>query len=125
MTVHRWFANKSCPGDYLYGKHSEIAARVNALLKSTSDSSSTTPAPAPQPSGKVLYKVQTGAFKNKANAEMLSTQVNAAGFKSIVVYIGGLYKVQVGAYSKKENADQQAAKLKAAGFNCFISKVAT
>lgn len=125
MTVHRWFANKSCPGDYLYGKHSEIAARVNALLKSTSDSSSATPAPAPQPSGKVLYKVQTGAFKNKANAEMLSAQVNTAGFKSIVVYIGGLYKVQVGAYSKKENADQQAAKLKAAGFNCFISKVVT
>lgn len=21
MTVHRWFANKSCPGDYLYNKH--------------------------------------------------------------------------------------------------------
>lgn len=125
MTVHRWFANKSCPGDYLYGKHSEIVARVNALLKSTSDSSSTTPATAPQPSGKVLYKVQTGAFKNKANAEMLSAQVNTAGFKSIVIYIGGLYKVQVGAYSKKENADQQAAKLKAAGFNCFISKVVT
>ena len=20
MTVHRWFANKSCPGDYLYNK---------------------------------------------------------------------------------------------------------
>lgn len=32
MTVHRWFANKSCPGDYLYRKHSEIADRVNALL---------------------------------------------------------------------------------------------
>ena len=32
MTVHRWFANKSCPGDYLYGKHSYIAEQVNKKL---------------------------------------------------------------------------------------------
>ena len=32
MTVHRWFANKSCPGDYLYNKHNYIATEVNKLL---------------------------------------------------------------------------------------------
>ncbi len=32
MTVHRWFENKSCPGDYLYNKHPEIAAEVNRRL---------------------------------------------------------------------------------------------
>ena len=32
MTVHRWFANKSCPGDYLYNRHSEIAELVNKRL---------------------------------------------------------------------------------------------
>ena len=32
MTVHRWFANKSCPGDYLYSRHSEIAELVNKRL---------------------------------------------------------------------------------------------
>lgn len=32
MTVHRWFANKSCPGEYLYSRHADIAAKVNALL---------------------------------------------------------------------------------------------
>lgn len=32
MTVHRWFANKACPGDYLYERHGDIAHRVNALL---------------------------------------------------------------------------------------------
>lgn len=35
MTVHRWFANKSCPGDYLYNKHSYIASEVNKLLSGT------------------------------------------------------------------------------------------
>lgn len=34
MTVHRWFANKACPGDYLYKRHGQIAAEVNALLHS-------------------------------------------------------------------------------------------
>jgi hypothetical protein len=32
MTVHRWFANKACPGDYLYNKHYEIAETVNKKL---------------------------------------------------------------------------------------------
>lgn len=32
MTVHRWFANKACPGDYLYKRHGEIAAEVNRRL---------------------------------------------------------------------------------------------
>ena len=35
MTVHRWFANKACPGEYLYERHSDIAARVNAILGGT------------------------------------------------------------------------------------------
>lgn len=32
MTVHRWFAAKACPGDYLYNKHGYIAEEVNKLL---------------------------------------------------------------------------------------------
>lgn len=32
MTVHRWYANKSCPGDYLYGKQAYIAKTVTSRL---------------------------------------------------------------------------------------------
>lgn len=32
MTVHRWFKNKECPGEYLYNLHPEIAKRVNEKL---------------------------------------------------------------------------------------------
>lgn len=35
MTVHRWFANKACPGDYLYDLHPQIAAQVNKQLGGT------------------------------------------------------------------------------------------
>ena len=33
MTVHRWFAAKACPGDYLYNLHGQIAAEVNSQLE--------------------------------------------------------------------------------------------
>ena len=33
MTVHRWFAHKTCPGDYLYNKHYEIAEKVNMAVQ--------------------------------------------------------------------------------------------
>ena len=33
MTVHRWFANKACPGDYLYQRHGAIAEEVTNRLK--------------------------------------------------------------------------------------------
>lgn len=39
MTVHRWFANKACPGEYLYERHGEIAAEVNRRLGASSGSS--------------------------------------------------------------------------------------
>lgn len=38
MTVHRWFAAKACPGDYLYNRHGQIAAEVNKRLGSSSAS---------------------------------------------------------------------------------------
>lgn len=33
MTVHRWFAEKACPGDYLYNLHGKIADEVNERLE--------------------------------------------------------------------------------------------
>lgn len=32
ITVHRWFANKSCPGNWLYARLGDVAARVTANL---------------------------------------------------------------------------------------------
>lgn len=42
MTVHRWFANKECPGDYLYERHGQIAKEVNALLSANTKTESKT-----------------------------------------------------------------------------------
>lgn len=68
MTVHRWFANKSCPGDYLYNLHGQIAKEVNAQLGSATSSMAK----------KTLYRVrktwkdvksQKGAFYDLSNAK--------------------------------------------------------
>lgn len=56
LTVHRWFANKACPGDYIYERLPDIAAKVNAKL----GASGVAPAPA-APVGKVPYKVRITA----------------------------------------------------------------
>lgn len=43
MTVHRWYAAKACPGDYLYNLHSAIAEAVNKRLGATTDAPASTP----------------------------------------------------------------------------------
>lgn len=34
MTAHRWFAQKACPGDYLYSRFGNIASEVNKIIDS-------------------------------------------------------------------------------------------
>ena len=92
MTVHRWFANKSCPGDYIYNRLGQIASEVNSML-----GTATTKV---EKYGE-LYRVQTGAFKNKANADALLSKVKMVGFDTYMIESNGLYKVQVGAYSNR------------------------
>lgn len=36
LTVHRWFANKSCPGNWMYARMGDLAAKVTAQLSGSS-----------------------------------------------------------------------------------------
>lgn len=69
LTVHRWFANKSCPGNWLYARLGDLAAKVTANLGSA------TSAPATDTN---LYRVRTswadaksqkGAYRILENAK--------------------------------------------------------
>jgi N-acetyl-anhydromuramyl-L-alanine amidase AmpD len=68
MTVHRWFANKSCPGDWLYERMGELAEKVTAILKKEI----------------VCYRVQAGVFTERTYAEELAEQLRKAGFDAWV-----------------------------------------
>lgn len=76
ITVHRWFANKSCPGDWLYARLGDLAAQVTAKL---GGSSATTTLSKPTTST-TLYRVrktwadaksQLGAYSQLANAKAM------------------------------------------------------
>ena len=41
LTVHRWFANKSCPGSWLYSRMSDLAEKVTAALGGSASSQET------------------------------------------------------------------------------------
>ena len=115
MTVHRDYANKSCPGTYLYERHAQIASEVNKRLGSTNIK------PEPEKPSGSLYRVQTGAFKSKTNADAMLAKVKAKGFDTYMVKVGDLYKIQVGAFKVKANAEAMMKKLQAAGFSTFIT----
>lgn len=80
MTVHRWFSNTACPGDYLYNRMGEIAKAVNRQLKGTSDISSK-----PDKGAEKLYKIQVGAYRELSNANKMLKAVRAAGFEAFLV----------------------------------------
>jgi hypothetical protein len=115
ITVHRWFANKSCPGDWLYNRLGNLASEVTAALGGASAKDDDT-----SESG-TLYRVQAGAYSKKENADTQLAKIKAAGFDAFMVQADGLYKIQVGAYSVKANAESMLAKMKAAGFDAFIT----
>lgn len=77
MTVHRWFANKACPGDYLYNLHDEIAKEVNERLNPSKTSTTSN----------VLYRVQVGAFSKKSNADAMLKKLKAAGFDGFITTV--------------------------------------
>ena len=67
LTVHRWFANKSCPGDWLYSRMGDLANEVTTkLTKST------------------IYRVQVGAYSKKENAQAMVAKLKAAGYDAII-----------------------------------------
>lgn len=70
MTVHRWFKNKSCPGDYLYYLHSKIAEEVNERLKTK----------------KGLWRVQVGAYSVYENAVKMSEKLRKLGVDTYIKY---------------------------------------
>ena len=74
LTVHRWFANKSCPGDWLYSRLSDVAAKGTANLSSTA--STTTPSTS-KTTEEVAKEVIAGKW---GNGEDRKQRLTAAGY---------------------------------------------
>ena len=66
LTVHRWFANKSCPGDWLYSRLGDLAKQVTAELGGSSVAPS-----------KGLYRVRKSWSDSKSQVGAFSVLENA------------------------------------------------
>lgn len=86
MTVHRDYANKSCPGDYLYNRHGEIAAEVNRRLGASVDQG-----------GEVVYTVQKGDTLSGIAAKYGTTYQAIAAYNGIanpnLIHVGQKIKI--------------------------------
>lgn len=72
LSVHRWYKNKACPGDWMYARMGDLAEQVTARLN---------------PSTGKLYRVQVGAYSKKNNAEAVVHKLRAEGYQAIVVEV--------------------------------------
>lgn len=96
MTVHRWFAKKACPGDYLYGKHGYIAAEVNKRLGVTA----VQPEPAQQPAETYKVRITANTLNVRAGAGTsykVTTTVKKGGVYTITAEQNGWGKLKSGA----------------------------
>lgn len=92
MTVHRDYANKSCPGDYLYNRHGEIAAEANRRL-GVAD----TAPDAGAAQGVTVYTVKKGDTLSQIAAKYGTTYQAIAAFNGIknpnVIRVGQKIKI--------------------------------
>lgn len=109
LTVHCWFANKECPGEWLMSRMDELARTVTEYLTSVNDNSIT------------LYRVQVGAFAQKRNALGFAKGLTDKGYSVYTYFEEGLYKVQTGAFSVKENAERLKERLINDGYDAWVT----
>lgn len=79
------------------------------------------PTPTPMPAPEELYRVQTGAFRERQNADNLLQLLEQDGFAGFIVFQDGLYKVQVGAFERLSNAIAMEREVRARGYNTYIT----
>lgn len=95
MTVHRDYANKSCPGDYLYNRHGEIAAEVNRRL-GVAD----TAPDAGAAQGVTVYTVKKGDTLSQIAAKYGTTYQAIAAYNGIknpnAIRVGQKIKIPAG-----------------------------
>ena len=68
LTVHRWFSNKACPGEWLMERMQQLADTVTEMLRP-----------------ETIYRVQVGAFRDRTNAKQLLAKLAGCGFTGFIV----------------------------------------
>lgn len=92
LTVHRWFAKKSCPGSWMYARMGELAEQVTARLSGSAET-------AEPETTQTTYTVKTGDSLWKIAAKLLGngsryTEIKALnGLKTNTIRVGQVLKI--------------------------------
>lgn len=107
LTVHRWFANKSCPGDWMYARMGDLAEKVTAKLGGVVVTP-TTPTVTPTEStseSDTVYTVKSGDTLSGIASKYGTTYQKLAAYNGIsnpnLIHVGQKIKIPSGSWTPK------------------------
>lgn len=113
ILVEAGFINSQQDNELFDEKFSEIARGIAEAVLGTLDEETAE-------NEKPYYRVQTGAFRNRENADRLLYNLLDNGYPAFLLYDDGLFKVQVGAFQQIGNAIRMEQRLRNAGYSTVI-----
>ena len=112
LLIETGFINSEEDNKLFDNKFSDIAQGIaDAILGSLDEETVQEP---------LYYRVQTGAFRKKENADRMLYQLLEKGYPSFMLHENGLYKVQTGAYQQIGNAVNMEQRLRDDGYSTVI-----
>ena len=112
LLIETGFINSDADNALHDEKKDEIAQAIaGAILGTLSEETIEAP---------LYYRVQTGAFRNRENADRMLYQLTDQGYPAFLLNENDLYKVQVGAFQQIGNAINMEQRLRDAGYSTVI-----
>ncbi len=113
ILVEAGFINSQQDNELFDEKFSEIARGIAEAILGTLDEETAQ-------DQEQYYRVQTGAFRNRENADRLLYDLLDNGYPAFLLYDDGLFKVQAGAFQQIGNAIRMEQRLRNAGYSTVI-----
>ena len=118
VVIETGFINNDSDNALFDEKFDDIAEAIAYAILGTLDETKTEE---PEHSSSVLYRVQTGQFRQKANADNQLYELQDMGYPAFILEEDGFYKVQVGAFHQLENAIKMERRLRLDGYSTWIT----
>lgn len=112
LLIETGFINSDKDNKLFEEKFQEIADAIAGAILGTLDEA--------QNMEKSLYRVQTGVFRVRENADRMLYQLEDKGYPAYLLMDGEFYKVQVGAYREIGNAIAMEQRLRDDGYSTLI-----
>lgn len=124
VLVEVGFINTDADNTLLDAKFEETAEAIAEGIIDTLEETGefTHPAPVPPAETRPVYRVQTGLFRNPANAEQMADRLAALGYPVAIEMFGDLYAVRVGATDSLEVATGLERDLRRLGFETLVMR---